>query len=277
MHNSLQGDPEAIDDEQWELFERYNWMNAQSLEEGAWDVIVIHDPQPIGLRHNSPEASRKWIWRCHIDLSTPNEVTLGRIQPLVDEYDASVWHMEQYVPEGLGGLGERIDQPDPAGDRPALAEEHGALARRRLVRLRAVRDRRRPAADHPGLAIRPVEGPDRRDRRLPDRRRARCRGCSSRWSARWRPTIPRAGSSSTKTFKYAADDPDIKILNNLNNVGAIEVNAFQSQSDVADPEVDPRGLRADRDRGALEGPADGRPAGSVGSRFRSRRASRASW
>ena len=34
------------------------------------------------------------------------------------------------------------------------------------------------------------------------------------------------------TFEYADDDPDIKILNNLNNVGAIEVNAFQSQSDV---------------------------------------------
>ncbi len=35
-----------------------------------------------------------------------------------------------------------------------------------------------------------------------------------------------------KTFEYADADPDIKILSNLNNVGAIEVNAFQSQSDV---------------------------------------------
>ena len=34
------------------------------------------------------------------------------------------------------------------------------------------------------------------------------------------------------TLEYADGDPDIKILNNLNNVGAIEVNAFQSQSDV---------------------------------------------
>jgi trehalose synthase len=34
------------------------------------------------------------------------------------------------------------------------------------------------------------------------------------------------------TMEYADNDPDIKILNNLNNVGAIEVNAFQSQSDV---------------------------------------------
>ena len=35
-----------------------------------------------------------------------------------------------------------------------------------------------------------------------------------------------------KTFRHADGDPDIKILNNLNNVGAIEVNAFQSQADV---------------------------------------------
>jgi trehalose synthase len=35
-----------------------------------------------------------------------------------------------------------------------------------------------------------------------------------------------------KTYRYADGDPDIKILNNLNNVGAIEVNAFQSQADV---------------------------------------------
>ena len=35
-----------------------------------------------------------------------------------------------------------------------------------------------------------------------------------------------------QTFEYADSDPDIKILNNLNNVGAIEVNAFQSQSDA---------------------------------------------
>jgi trehalose synthase len=35
-----------------------------------------------------------------------------------------------------------------------------------------------------------------------------------------------------QTVAYADGDPDIHILNNLNNVGAIEVNAFQSQADV---------------------------------------------
>jgi trehalose synthase len=35
-----------------------------------------------------------------------------------------------------------------------------------------------------------------------------------------------------ETMAYAQADPNIFILNNLNNVGAIEVNAFQSQADV---------------------------------------------
>jgi trehalose synthase len=34
------------------------------------------------------------------------------------------------------------------------------------------------------------------------------------------------------TLEYAGGDPDIKILNNLNQVGSIEVNAFQSQAEV---------------------------------------------
>jgi trehalose synthase len=35
-----------------------------------------------------------------------------------------------------------------------------------------------------------------------------------------------------QTMAHAEGDPDVHILNNLNNVGAIEVNAFQSQADV---------------------------------------------
>jgi trehalose synthase len=34
------------------------------------------------------------------------------------------------------------------------------------------------------------------------------------------------------TIAHAAGDPDIHILNNFNNVGSIEVNAFQSHADV---------------------------------------------
>ena len=40
------------------------------------------------------------------------------------------------------------------------------------------------------------------------------------------------GDFFQQTIEHAAGGEDIKILNNLNNVGAIEVNAFQSQADV---------------------------------------------
>src|SRR5436190_7562379 len=66
MHNALQGDPQALSDQEWEVFEAYNAMNAQGLED-EWDAIVVHDPQPAALRDNAPDRARSWIWRCHID------------------------------------------------------------------------------------------------------------------------------------------------------------------------------------------------------------------
>ena len=75
------------------------------------------------------------------------------------------------------------------------------------------------------------EGPDGRDRRVPEgdrgdaRRAARARRLDGH-------DDPEGWEFFNSTMAYADGDPDIHILNNLNNVGAIEVNAFQSQADV---------------------------------------------
>jgi trehalose synthase len=231
MHNSLQGDPQAISEEQWDLFERYNWMNAQSLAEDAWDVIIVHDPQPVGLRHNAPEAAKKWIWRCHIDLSTPNETTLSLIKPLVEEYDASVWHLREYVPEGLeqSANGEvklippAIDPLSPKNmalspdDASFVCEQFGIDVDRPLLTQVSRFD---PWKDPIGVidAYRAVA------EEMPEVQLALVGSMAT--------DDPEGWEFFHKTFQHAGDDPDIKILNNLNNVGAIEVNAFQSQSDV---------------------------------------------
>ncbi|HEU5142545.1 MAG TPA: glycosyl transferase family 1, partial [Solirubrobacterales bacterium] len=102
LHNSLQGAEESLTDEQWELFDEINAMNARDLH-GEWDTIIVHDPQPIGLRRGARDKSRNWIWRCHIDLSEPNPAPIARLQPLIEEYDATVWHMPAYVPDGIDG------------------------------------------------------------------------------------------------------------------------------------------------------------------------------
>ena len=227
MHNSLQGDPQAISDSQWEVFEAYNVMNAQSLE-GDWDVIIVHDPQPAGLQMTAGERARRWIWRCHIDLSTPNPETLARMLPLIRDYDASVWHMEQYVPAGLDGGLRRICPPaiDPLSpknmalspeDAAFVCEQFGIDTDRPLI---CQVSRFDPWKDPIGVidAYRLVT------EQVPDAQLALVGSMAT--------DDPEGWDFFHRTFRHADGDPDIKILNNLNNVGAIEVNAFQSQADV---------------------------------------------
>jgi trehalose synthase len=228
LHNSLQGADETLSDEQWQLFDEINELNAKGLE-GEWDTIVVHDPQPIGLRRGAAEKSRNWIWRCHIDLSEPNPAPIARLKPLIDEYDATVWHLPAYVPEGIvGGDGIRIIPPaiDPLSpknmafspdDAAFVCSQFGIDVDRPLLTQVSRFD---PWKDPMGVidAYRVVT------EELPEVQLALVGSMAT--------DDPEGWEFFQHTFEYADGDPDIKILNNLNNVGAIEVNAFQSQSDV---------------------------------------------
>src|SRR5436305_5862594 len=90
MHNALQGNPQDLTDEQWDIWQRYNEINARELA-GGWDVCIVHDPQPAAISSLVAEKARNWVWRCHIDLSTPNPGTLDRLLPWVNHYPASVY------------------------------------------------------------------------------------------------------------------------------------------------------------------------------------------
>ena len=123
-------------------------------------------PRPAAGRDDRlvpASGARQWIWRGHIDFSTPNEQVFDVLLPSIRRFDAAIFHMREYVPQRGSAPGGHL----AAGDRSADAEEHGALARGRRVHRRPVRHRRRAAAAHAGVAVRPVEGPARRDRRLP--------------------------------------------------------------------------------------------------------------
>src|SRR4051812_35537232 len=226
MHNSLQGDPQTISDQQWEVFEAYNAMNAQSLED-EWDVIIVHDPQPAALRAGATNHARHWIWRCHIDLSTPNRETLDRLMPLLRDYDESIYHMQQYVPAGMDGnvqiIPPAIDPLSPKNmalspeDAAFVCEQFGIDTDRPLI---CQVSRFDPWKDPIGVidAYRTVK------EAVPDAQLALVGSMAT--------DDPEGWEFFHRTFRHAGGDPDIKILNNLNNVGAIEVNAFQSQADV---------------------------------------------
>ncbi len=226
MHNSLQGDPQGITEQQWEVFEAYNAMNAQGLDDD-WDAIIVHDPQPAALRANATNRSRLWVWRCHIDLSTPNEETLGRLLPLLREYDETIYHMEKYVPAGMDGrvrvIPPAIDPLSPKNmalspeDAAFVCQQFGLDVERPLV---CQVSRFDPWKDPMGVidCFRLVR------EEVSDVQLALVGSMAT--------DDPEGWEFFHQTFSYADGDPDIKILNNLNNVGAIEVNAFQSQADV---------------------------------------------
>lgn len=68
FHNALQGAPVEITRDMFDIYLKYNKMNAENLHFDR-DIIVIHDPQPTALV-NMRNGKNKWIWRCHIDIST---------------------------------------------------------------------------------------------------------------------------------------------------------------------------------------------------------------
>ena len=228
MHNSLQGSEQELSADEWRIFEQYNGINAAQLA-GGWDVVIVHDPQPAAVRHHVPEKAARWVWRCHIDLSTPNPATLDRLVPFVAEYDASVFHLEQYVPEALNGrVGIHICPPaiDPLSpknmalspeDAAFVCDQFGVDVDRPLI---CQVSRFDPWKDPIGV----IDAYRRVTAEIPDVQLALVGSMAT--------DDPEGWEFFNSTLEYAQGDPDIKILNNLNNVGAIEVNAFQSQSDV---------------------------------------------
>jgi trehalose synthase len=226
MHNALQGAPEDLTDEQWDTWRRYNDMNARELV-GGWDVCLVHDPQPAALYRLVPEKSRGWLWRCHIDMSSPNPDTIGKLLPYIADYPQSVFHVQDYVPAGMDGhvniVPPAIDPLAPKNmalspeDAAYVCEQFGIDVDRPLMTQVSRFD---PWKDPLGVidAYRIVKD------NVPAVQLALVGSMAS--------DDPEGWDFFNATIAHADGDPDIHILNNFNNVGSIEVNAFQSQSDV---------------------------------------------
>ncbi len=226
MHNALQGNPQDLTDDQWATWSQYNEMNARELARG-WDVCIVHDPQPAALFTLVPEKAEGWIWRCHIDVSTPNPATMQRLLPFIEGYPETLFHVDTYVPPGMNGnvniVPPAIDPLAPKNmalsveDATYVCKQFGIDTGRPMV---CQVSRFDPWKDPLGVidAYRIVKA--------------------------WRPDVQLAlvGSMASddpegwdfynSTLAHADGDPDIHILNNFNNVGAIEVNAFQSLAQV---------------------------------------------
>lgn len=99
FHKSLQGDDIHLTD-----LKKYHYIRTNeefsTFTHIDHDCIIIHDPQPLPLI-KFYKKEQPWIWRCHIDLSNPNQVLWDYLKQFILRYDIMIVSNEKYIKEDL--------------------------------------------------------------------------------------------------------------------------------------------------------------------------------
>ena len=227
IHNGLQGDPHDLTDEERHVFRQTSAANARLLD-GQFDIVFVHDPQPVALLSLHGKGSARWIWRCHIDTAQPNPAVWEFVRPFLEEYDAAVFTLESFVPPQLPVgrvdiIPPAIDPlspknlPLPATTMRQILDWIGIQLNRPLVTqvarfdpwkdpLGVIAAYRLAREEIPGLQLALVGSMALDD--------------------------PEGWGIYRQIADESVTDPLIHVFTNLTGVGNIEVNAFQRLSDV---------------------------------------------
>jgi len=227
IHNGLQGAAHELTPAEQETYLTHSTRNAQLLEE-EYDLIVVHDPQPLALLRLHGKGASRWVWRCHIDTSEPNLQVWNFLRPYLEGYDATLFTLGSFVPPDVPV--ERVEIIPPAIDpeSPKNFELDGGTASRLLRWIGVEVDRPLvtqvsrfdPWKDPLGViaAYRLIK------REVPGLQLALAGSMALDDPEGWE--IYRQIQESSKK------DPQIHLFTNLTGVGNVEVNAFQRLSDV---------------------------------------------
>lgn len=228
LHNALQGAAVKLTHEAKQDYLQHNQISAEMLHED-YDVFVVHDPQPAALRHfKDPQHKHKWIWRCHIDSSQPNDSVWQFLRPYVQEYDAAVFTLKAFrpadlaldrvvfIPPAIDPLSTKnMDLPDEICRR-AITEMGIDVHRPLLLQvsrfdswkdpLGVIQAYRLAKPQVPGLQLAMVGAMAGDD--------------------------PQGWEILDQINAEAVNDPDLYVFSNMTGVGSMEVNVFQRSASV---------------------------------------------
>ena len=229
LHNALQGAEykEIKKERTRRAYQGNNETNARELDPN-YDVFIVNDPQPAALRHYSPDSKAKWIWRCHVDSSEPDDTMWQFLRPYIEEYDAAVFTTKEFVPPNLRLA--KVATMAPAID--AFSSKNMFIKRyvcREMLENLGI-DRQR-------LLITQVSRFDLwkdpfgtiRAYRLA---KEKIPGLQLALVGSFAGDDPEAWDLYATINEEANKDEDIFVFSNLTGVGNMEVNAFQRASDV---------------------------------------------
>lgn len=99
FHNALQGARINLTESKKELYLQVNGNYAR-FAHLHHDCVIVHDPQPLALIR-SYRKHQPWIWRCHIDLTEPNEHLWDFLKGFLLKYDQIVVSNQKYIKDDL--------------------------------------------------------------------------------------------------------------------------------------------------------------------------------
>ncbi len=102
IHNLLQGKKHDFTKNMEDIYTSCTEENVDgNIIDEEYDIITIHDPQPLGLAKYQKKDNQKWLWRCHIDLDVDvfadNKNLRKLITDLASYYDAAIFSNHQYI------------------------------------------------------------------------------------------------------------------------------------------------------------------------------------
>ncbi|MEX0787587.1 MAG: glycosyltransferase [Anaerolineales bacterium] len=227
-HNGLQGMETPFTPAMQATWRQYNQLAAERFE-GQYDFVFVHDPQPAGLLTFRERAGgRYWIWRCHIDTSSPNPAFWDFYAPYINAHDAAIFTLKEFVGPGVRCRHVAIIPPaiDPLAPKnlPVSPEEaQGVVSRFGLDPARPLVtqvSRFDPWKDPMGV----IDSYRAIKREVPEVQLALVGSMAA--------DDPEGWQFLDRTTRHAGEDFDIAILHNFNGVNAREVACFQQASEV---------------------------------------------
>ena len=225
MHNALQGNMDILfSNDEISTYITQAKSSYEQIQPDS-DFIIIHDPQPCPIINFAEKKKDKWIWRCHIDTSTPNPQAWGMISEYLPLYDALIFTKREYARQGLQrpiyeitpSIHPFSDKNKPIDNDRAreIAESYVPLDLPLITQV----SRFDPWKDP--LGVIDVY------RKISKEVQIRLALIGSLAH-----DDPEGIQWLNKVKNYAGDDPNIHILSNLDGVADLEVNAFQRVSDI---------------------------------------------
>lgn len=227
VHNALQGANLEISDEEWFAYKTCNLKMSDKFDPDEYDLIIVHDPQPAEMIACMEKGRAKWVWRCHIDTSEPNKKIASYFRDFLDLYDGSIFTLREYVFKGLNKNVYIIPPAvDPLSEKNRIISEEQAkkivgefgLDTKRPIITQV--SRFDPWKDPKGV----VDAYKIAKSKFPDLQLV--------YAGSLADDDPEAHAIFEDLENHTKEDKDIHLLTNFDGVSDLEINAFQTYSDI---------------------------------------------